>query len=107
MIANQTEKTPCRHCGSLGPHSFGPGKGPHKASLTCAGCERLIKWLSCRSPEERAARKRQCQRDWMQTKPPTPAQLTYLARLGHHGPVPADRLAASDAIDAALRQREA
>ena len=37
-------------------------------------------------------------------KPATPAQLAYLAALGHPGPVPADRAEASQLIDA-LRQK--
>ena len=38
-------------------------------------------------------------------KPPTPAQVSYLHSLGHRGPAPADRQAASQLIDE-LRQQQ-
>lgn len=35
---------PCAKCGSS-EHRLGAGKGPHSASLRCAGCDRFIKWI--------------------------------------------------------------
>jgi hypothetical protein len=95
----------CRHCGSLGPHTKGPGAGPHHAQLMCGGCGLHIKWLSTRTPEERAARQRHYQRAWMAQQPPTSPQLAELARLGYQGARPETRLAASDLIDGLRRGR--
>ena len=41
---------------------------------------------------------------WMDAQPPTDRQLAYLRRLGHDGDPPASKLAASQLIDALLRQ---
>jgi hypothetical protein len=35
---------PCARCGSK-EQRLGIGKGPHQASLRCAGCDHFIKWI--------------------------------------------------------------
>jgi hypothetical protein len=52
---------------------------------------------------QKADRASQYQHAYMATQPPTERQLAFLCSLGYHGPQPADRLAASHAIDALLR----
>ncbi len=37
--------SPCKGCGG-GLGKLGSGKGPHAASLHCAGCGRFHQWLS-------------------------------------------------------------
>lgn len=53
---------------------------------------------------EKARRKQETartgQRAWMATQTPTPPQLAFLAKLGHTGEAPANRLEASDLIEA-------
>jgi len=35
----------CPRCGHHGPHSTGPGSGPHHARLVCGRCSRFLAWL--------------------------------------------------------------
>lgn len=35
----------CPRCGSPGPHTEGPGAGPHAARLVCGVCGRFLRWL--------------------------------------------------------------
>jgi hypothetical protein len=46
------------------------------------------------------------QQQAMAVQPPTVKQLAFLQALGYHGPVPENRLAASEAIEHLLQQRE-
>jgi endogenous inhibitor of DNA gyrase (YacG/DUF329 family) len=38
------KQVPCPSCGSTAT-KLGAGKDPHTASLSCAGCNRWIKWI--------------------------------------------------------------
>lgn len=104
--AVQPPSKPCRRCQSPGPHTIGPGAGPHKARLLCGACGSFIDWLSVRTPEEQRARKESARQEAMRKQPTTRLQREYLAKLGYAGPVPTNKLEASDAIKAMLRQRE-
>lgn len=102
----QDPSKPCRRCQHPGPHTIGPGSGPHKASLHCGACGHHIDWLSLRTPAEQHARKESARQEAMRQQPATRLQRDYLAKLGYTGPPPPNKLAASDAIKALLRQRE-
>ena len=40
----ETTREACSRCGSTDVQ-MGPGKGPHYASLLCAGCGKFLQWL--------------------------------------------------------------
>lgn len=96
---------PCRRCQHPGPHTIGPGSGPHKARLLCGACGHFLDWLSTKTPAERAAQRESARQAAMRLQPATRMQRDYLARLGYQGPPPQNKLEASDAIKAMLRQR--
>lgn len=95
----------CPHCHCPGPHPVGPGTGPHTAKLVCRQCGRFLRWLSTKTPAERAAKAESFRRQTMAQQPATRLQRDYLAKLGYQGPPPQNKLEASDAIKAMLRQR--
>lgn len=35
----------CPRCAFPGPHTTGPGAGPHSARLGCGACGRWLRWL--------------------------------------------------------------
>jgi hypothetical protein len=96
----------CPRCAHPGAHVRGPGSGPHAARLLCAACGAFIKWLSTHDPQEREARRESARRQWMAQQPATARQLSYLKKLGYHGPAPRSRLEAHDLIMACLQHRE-
>ena len=102
----QPPSIPCPRCTFPGPHTLGPGKGPHTAQALCGQCGRHVQWLSTKSPAERAAQRASARQAAMRLQPATRMQREYLARLGYTGPAPQNKLEASEAIKAMLRQRE-
>ena len=42
----------CPRCGHPGPHTPGPGVGPHYARLVCGACGRFLRWLPRPRPAE-------------------------------------------------------
>jgi len=92
------QDTVCRRCGVIAQHIVAPGCGPHALQLRCEACNAHIKWLSTRSPEERARRAHEHRRVAMANKPPTERQLAYLQTLGHNGSELASMLEAFELI---------
>lgn len=76
----------------------------HNTETVCQDCGTFIKWLSTRSPEERAERQQAGISQWMSTQPPTARQLRALRRMGYRGK-PSNRLDARDKIDALRKAR--
>jgi hypothetical protein len=103
--AQQTHAPVCQRCGWAGPHRQGPGSGPHYARLFCGACGMFLQWTSGESPEERQAQVEFFRREAMSRQPATERQLAYLRHLGHPGPLPDNRLSASEAIDRLLQAR--
>jgi hypothetical protein len=61
---------------------------PHAAAARCRHCGRFLRWLSTRTPGERQARRQQGRPQAMTARPPSEAQLAYVAVLGDAGSVP-------------------
>lgn len=104
--AGQAPSRSCRRCQHPGPHTIGPGAGPHHARRLCGACGHFLDWLSRRTPAERRARQESARQAAMRQQPATRLQREYLAKLGYTGPPPQNKLDASDAIKALVRQRE-
>ena len=99
------EDTACRTCGVIWQHVIEPGAGPHPLRLVCQGCERFIKWISAKSPEEREQAAAMHREAAMAGKPVTPRQLELLEAWRYRGPMPKDRLEASQKIDQLLASK--
>jgi hypothetical protein len=77
--------------------------GPHAAAARCRHCGRFLKWLATRTPDERQARRQQGRQQAMTARPPSAAQLAFLADLGDVGPMPSTMAEASARIHALVR----
>lgn len=90
----------CHQCGTIDTPALGPGAGPHFAIARCQYCGAFLGWLSQYSSAEREARRQQASLVAMAQKPPSAAQLAYLAALGDDpGTLPATMAEASARID--------
>jgi len=94
---------PCHRCGVIDTPAIGPGNGPHAFRSQCAHCGAFVQWVSQYSPAERQARRDQARQQAMAQKPPSQAQLRYLAALDDDEPQPTTMAAASSRIDALRR----
>jgi hypothetical protein len=101
--APTTQPLACPRCGALDTPTLGPGAGPHYASARCQHCGAVVRWLSRYTPTERQARRQQARQAAMSARPPSQAQLSYLAVLGDNGPPPETMLEAHQRIDARKR----
>ncbi len=53
--ATRIDDTPpflCPRCDYRGPHTHGPGAGPHYARLLCGQCQRFLRWIRKPRPVE-------------------------------------------------------
>jgi hypothetical protein len=102
-----TTEKPCSRCGCIDvPHVEHGPFGPHAAKTVCKHCGTWLQWLSERSPEERQARAEHFRREAIARKPVTERQLATLRAMGYIGPLPSNRQAAIDLIDALSKQAE-
>lgn len=93
----------CHHCGVLAIPRVTRGTGPHAFRANCPHCGKFLRWVSRYSHEERVHRREQFRREALAQLLPTPKQLAYLLTLGYTGDMPANREAASAAIDRLLQ----
>jgi hypothetical protein len=90
-------------CSVMNASAQGLGAGSHIASASCRHCSRFLKWLATRTPDERQARRQQGRQQAMTARPPSAAQLAYVADLGEVGPVPSTMAEAPASIHALVR----
>jgi hypothetical protein len=90
----------CKHCGAIDVPLLSPGTGPHTVRASCTSCGGFIKWLSVLAPAERMARKLKHRLAATEHRPPTAAQLRYLAALGDTLSAPQSMAEASARIGA-------
>jgi hypothetical protein len=108
-IREEPASTPeaCPRCGTIDTPVISPGVGPHWRSLRCRHCDRVWRWISRYTLDEREARRLAAREQAMRTKPPTPAQLEYLRTLGDRDTPPVSMLAASQRINILLQNEVA
>jgi len=90
---------PCPQCGVIDHPTIGPGNGPHAYRALCRHCGAFLQWLSTKAPEARQLARQQA----LEARPPTAAQLAYLAVLGDQAAPPGNLWDASQRIDALVR----
>lgn len=89
----------CKYCGAIDRPLLSPGTGPHACRADCQHCGKFWRWVSVLSPAERAIRRLKGQALAMSKKPPSQAQLDFLAQLGDREAPPSNMAEASERIE--------
>jgi hypothetical protein len=103
--ANSQQPSPetCARCGVIDVPQLGPGAGPHVARWLCRHCGAFLRWASRFPSSERTTHREAARLQAMAHRPPSQAQLKYLAALGDSGSPPANMREASERIDTLVR----